>query len=164
MLKNEVNANLHKIQGYRIKLHQTKKKLISLEEKWIENSIDRETYDRWYSTYNKDIMKLEASISVHDTDKAKIYKAFHKNLDYLKNLGRIYNKLDTLEKRELFDMVFDSKLYYENGSYRTTYMAQIFSHNYLKMKELNLLHYQKKTGFHKEIPSSRGGRLNLKLT
>ncbi|SHK41625.1 Site-specific DNA recombinase [Flagellimonas taeanensis] len=155
MIKTEVNANQHKIQGYKLSLHRTKEKLISLEEKWIENSIDRETYDRWYATYNKDIMKLDASISVLNTDKTKIYKAFYENLNYLTNLESLYKRLDTLEKRELVNMVFDSKLYYENGAYRTTYMAQIFSHNNLKMRELNLLHYQKKTGFHKEIPSSR---------
>lgn len=160
MIKTEINANQHKIQGHRLSLHRTKEKLISLEEKWIENSIDRETYDRWYATYNKDIMKLDASISVLNTDKNRIYKAFYKNLKYLTNLDSLYERLDTLEKRELVNMVFDSKLYYENGAYRTTYMAEIFSDNTLKMKELNLLYYQKKTGFQEEIPSSRGGRLN----
>ena len=90
-----------------------------------------------------------------NTDKTRIYKAFYKNLKYLTNLDSLYERLDTLEKRELVNMVFDSKLYYENGAYRTTYMAEIFSDNILNMKELNLLYYQKKTGFQEEIPSSR---------
>ncbi len=92
-------------------------------------------------------MILETFIFVLDTDKTKIYKAIYKNLD---DLGSIYTKLDTLEKRELVNMVFDSKLYYENGAYRTTYMAEIFSDNTLKMKELNLLYYQKKRDFKKK--------------
>ncbi len=51
-------------------------------------------------------------------------------------------------------MVFDSNLYYENGTYRTPTMMELLTHNTLKMKEKELLIYNKKEGFREEIPPS----------
>ena len=39
--------------------------------------------------------------------------------ELLSDVKYIYNKSDTLEKREFIDMVFDSNLHYENGIYQT---------------------------------------------
>lgn len=58
----------------------------------------------------------------------------------------IYQASDTLEKKELMDLVFDSNLYYQNGSYRTPEMMRIFEGKQHKMKELDLLISDKKKG------------------
>lgn len=57
----------------------------------------------------------------------------------------IYEKADTLEKRELIDLVFDSNLYYENGYLSNTWYdgssitqsseSEFFSFVYFKQKK-----------------------------
>ena len=56
----------------------------------------------------------------------------------------IYNKANTLQKREFVNMVFNSNLYYQDGIYRTSTMMDIFANNYLDMKEKGYLVYKKK--------------------
>lgn len=56
----------------------------------------------------------------------------------------IYNKANTLQKREFINMVFNSNLYYQDGIYRTSTMMDIFANNYLEMKEKGYLIYKKK--------------------
>jgi hypothetical protein len=55
--------------------------------------------------------------------------------------------------------VFDSRLYYQNDLYRTTYLMEIFHHNLLILKDKKLLELDgnKKTGH--EVRSGGGDRI-----
>ncbi len=66
----------------------------------------------------------------------------------------VYSRSDTRQKREFVNLVFDSNLYYRNGIYRTPAIMDIFSHNYLKIREKGYLIYEKKEEFLYEIPLS----------
>ncbi len=50
--------------------------------------------------------------------------------------------------------MFDSNLYYESGIYRTPTMLGFLSHNHLRMRERNLLIYEKKERLRQEVPLS----------
>lgn len=122
--------------------------------KWIKNEVSKDTYQRWFSSYNDEIMTLKGAIERYSTDQQIAFKILEKNLNQLTDMKFIYSKANTLQKREFVYIVFDSNLYYENGIYRTPTMMDLFSSNHLKMKEENLLIYTKKEILYNRIPFS----------
>jgi len=138
-------------------LERIQEKLFAVEEKWISNQINRDTYDRWNSNYNSEILSIKTSIDRLSVDPSKGHKIAVKHLDRLTDLQYVYNQSNTLEKREFISTVFDSNLYYENGLYRTPTMMSSLAHNYLIMKEKGLLEIEKKRDFQSEIPLGGAG-------
>ncbi len=47
----EMESNRKKVIEKRTQLQEVEEKLFSVEEKWIKNKINKDTYDRWYSIY-----------------------------------------------------------------------------------------------------------------
>lgn len=122
------------------------KKLLSIEEKWITNTINHETYQKWYNIITNNMLSLNAAIGRLNQNQDKVYTKLYENLERLTNLGYIYRHAETLDKQELVRLGFDNNLYYQNGLYRTPTMIEELSHNYLIMKEKGLLIYEKKRG------------------
>jgi site-specific DNA recombinase len=119
-------------------------KLHSIEEKWITNQINHDSYQKWYDIINKNRMLLSESINRLNSDQEKVYKVLFKNLEYLKDLKYVYSQADTTEKQELIRLVFNNNLYYEKGVYRRPSMIEELSDNSLIMRDKNLLIYEKK--------------------
>ena len=122
---------------------QTEMKLKSIEEKWIANKIQHDTYERWHTelTIKKASLKEQINKLSHDGDET--YTLLQNELHYLSDLNYVYTNSSTLEKQELLKMVFDEFLYYENSIYRTPYIMEPFIRNELKMKEKGCLIYEK---------------------
>ena len=150
----EMESNRKKVIEKRTQLQEVEEKLFSVEEKWIKNEINKDTYDRWYSVYNNEILTLKGAIERLSNDQSKAFSILEDNLNLLTDMRHVYTVSDTLEKREFVNRVFDSNLYYENGIYRTPTMLGLLSHNHLKMKEKGLLIYEKKEGLLDEDPLS----------
>lgn len=146
--------NRQKVNEKRRQLDDVQEKLYSVEEKWIKNEISRDTYDRWYSTYNHTILSLKGSIERLGENTAKAFEILEKNLTLLSDMRYVYTRSDTLQKREFINMVFDNNLYYQDSIYRTPTMLRLFTHNALQMKEEGYLIYEKKEGLLKEVPLS----------
>ncbi|MCA5004963.1 recombinase family protein [Sphingobacterium bovistauri] len=106
-------------------LQEVEEKLFSVEEKWIKNEINKDTYQRWYSIYNDNILNLKGAIERLSNDKSVAFNILEKNLNMLTDMRHVYSVADTLQKREFVKMVFDSNLYYENGIYRTPTMLDL---------------------------------------
>lgn len=131
----EMEGNKKKIKEKRQQLENEQEKLFSLEEKWIKNEINRDTYDRWYATYNYNIINLKGSVECLNRDDNKAFDILNKHLNLLTDMRYVYTQANTLQKREFVSMVFDNNLYYEEGIYRTPIMMDIFTHNSWEMKE-----------------------------
>lgn len=140
----EMEINSKKVVETRKHLGEAEEKLFSLEEKWIKNEINKDTYDRWHSNYNSEIDHLKGAIERLSQNRSTAFEILENKLDLLTDLRYVYSASETLQKREFVNLVFDSNLYYENGIYRTPTMMSILSHNHLKMKEKGLLIYEKK--------------------
>ncbi|WP_432327692.1 recombinase family protein [Mucilaginibacter sp. P25] len=151
-IKNKAEASLNEkfkenqaiAKEKKEELLKIQEKLYAVEEKWISNQINRETYNRWYANYNSEILTLNATIERYSKDPKSGYKLVSNHLTMLTDMEYVYNQATTIEKREFISMVFDSNLYYENGIYRTPTMMPSLSHNYLIMKEKGLLELTKK--------------------
>lgn len=67
-----------------------------------------------------------------------------RKLSKLAELKYLYGKAATSQKHELVRMVFDNRLYYEKGSYRTPYILPILESNLLRNNQLEELILDKK--------------------
>ena len=156
-IEKELEVNRKLVREKKSQLDSLQEKLLAVEEKWIHNQISRDTYDRWSQTYNTEIFSLQSAISRLDKDHSPAFAILNKHLQLLTDVKYVYNQADSLKKREFITQGFDSNLYYENGVYRTPFMLDILSHNSLKMREKNLLIYEKKGDFLAKIPSGGAG-------
>lgn len=114
-------------------------KLVSLEEKWITNKVNYETYSRWFAEINRKRTELRLSIERLSASKDDLYSSLYKHLDCLGDLKFVYLKCTVAQKHELLRTGFDSQLYYQNRIYRTPFLSPVLPHNVLKMKERRLL-------------------------
>jgi len=143
-IEKEVYANKKKVAEKRHELKELQQLLNAVEEKWFRNQINKDTYDRWYSSYSDQISTLTASIERYSANKAKAFEILDSKLDLLGDIRQIYTNSDILQKREFVNIVFDGNLYYQDGIYRTPTMLDLLSHNSNKMEENGYLIYQKK--------------------
>ena len=156
-IEESIKSNKRSMVEKRNLLEETQEKMFSLEEKWIKNEISKDTYDRWYSTYQHEISSSKSAIERMGTADSHAFKILHKNLDMLGDMKYVYGNSNILQKREFLKLVFDSNLYYQEGIYRTPTMLNIFSRNHLIMKEKGLLEYHKKRDNFSIIPPSGVG-------
>ncbi len=154
ILQREMEVNRKKGKEKQEQLEDTQEKLFALEEKWIKNEINRDTYDRWYSNYKNSILSLQGAVERLNKNEGKAFDILEKNLYYLTDMHNVYTTADTLQKRELVSMVFDNNLYYQESIYRTPTLMPILSHNSLLMKEKGFLIYEKKRDDFSIIPPS----------
>jgi site-specific DNA recombinase len=120
-----MKANKQRVQEKKNELENVQEKMFSVEEKWIKNEIAKETYDRWYTTYDSTIQNLKRTIERLGTDQSKVFLVLEKNLSLLTDMHSVFSKSNTLQKREFINMVFDNNLYYQEGICRTPAMSSI---------------------------------------
>lgn len=72
------------------------KKLYWIEEKWINNEVSKDTYQRWFSSYNDEIINLKGSIERYSMDQQVAFKILEKNLNRLTDMKFVYSKASTL--------------------------------------------------------------------
>lgn len=150
----EMKSNRQRVTEKKVQLEEAQEKLFALEEKWIKSEITRDTYDRWYSTYNHTILNLKGAVERLSEDQGKAFGILEKNLYLLSDMRHVYERSETMQKRDFINRVFDNNLYYKEGIYRTPTMLKLFTSNALKMKEKGLLIYEKKEGLLDEVPLS----------
>ena len=113
------------------------RKLKSVEEKWINNQIAHETYSRWYTELNKQKQALKVQVDMLAAKEQDIFQRYENEFQRLKSLKEIYHSASTIKKQELIKVVFDSRLYYKNSTYRTPYLLNLFSTNLLNNSDLS---------------------------
>lgn len=153
-IEQEVKANQKKALDKKHELAEIQERLNAVEEKWFKDEINKDTYERWYSTYSDDILTLTGAIERLSKNHGKAFEILDSNLDLLGDVRHVYSSANTLQKREFVNMVFDGNLYYQEGIYRTPTMLDIFSRNASKMEEKGYLIYKKKRENLSVIPQS----------
>lgn len=145
----EGKKRLGKIQA---DLAQVEQKIHSLEEKWINNQVSFETYNRWFTDYRNQRSSL--SLQIDNLSKAdnEIFSLLDKNLYSLTDMSFVYQSFDTEGKQELIRKVFDNRLYYKEKVYRTPHLMEIFHHNILILKQKQLLVLDEKRDFLAKVP------------
>ncbi|WP_420851018.1 recombinase family protein [Polaribacter marinus] len=131
--KSSQNNRTNTVKKLKKEKIQIENKLDNLTEKFVEDSIDRESYNRLKNNYNNQINELVLNIGE--------YSDYHKDtnifinfgLQLLSNIDVFYKKSTTEIKRRIIGSIFSEKLVFENKKYRTAKfndaVALIFNNN-----------------------------------
>jgi site-specific DNA recombinase len=152
MLEERLKENSRLISIKASELKKVEADLQSMEEKYIGNRIEFDTYQRWYTQFSTQRIQLQSQLQHLRKDENETWFLIETELEKLTDLNYIYGAATTIQKQQLIRIGFDSRLYYRQGIYRTPYIMPVLSHNELILKEKNLLLLDKKNGNSMEFP------------
>jgi site-specific DNA recombinase len=156
-MEARLKENTKLLEAKSRELNQLDKQTHSLEEKYIADKIQHETYFRWHTEFNQKRVDLRYQMDKLSQDQNQAWLLLRSELSKLTDMKGVWDKAGTIQKQSLVSQVFDKQLYYREGVYRTPYIMPIFLRNTLILKEKNLLIYEKSEGFSMEIPSGGAG-------
>ncbi len=122
------------------KLHKQKKqieeKLDKLTEKFAEDNINKESYDRLCNKYYAQINDLKLNIDEYSDYQKDINLYVDFGIQLLINLSIFYNKATTEIKRQIIGSIFSEKLVFEDKKYRTAKLNDAVALIFMNIKEL----------------------------
>lgn len=121
-------------------LQEINQKIYRLEEKFMNDEIESETYQKWFKKLKEDKALLEYALN--GKEKPKINEntdIIERLLPRLGNLYELYDKGNITQKHTLIRGVFKDNLYWADGSFRTKFLDLTFHDNLLKVNEKGLL-------------------------
>jgi hypothetical protein len=108
--EQEIKVLQHSIQ-------KTKELKNSLEDKFIQDLIDKETYKNAKARYEEEIKGLEEELKVLKQSTTNYMKYLNESLNLLENLEYHYEHVNWQEKQKLLKILFPEKLIFKNGQY-----------------------------------------------
>jgi hypothetical protein len=121
-------------------LEAAEQELDSLELKWINNEVGADTYSRWQDDFAQEVSRLRQELSVLERDGKEARFLLQEDLSKLSDLRYIYRSATSIaDRQELLRKMFDHRLYYRQGVYRTPFMMSIFRHSVLTLSDKKLL-------------------------
>ncbi len=139
LLEEKTFADKKILQKKKREFAQLEEQLRSVEEKWINNQMNHDTYNRWHEEICRKRIAVDADIRKLTRDENDIYFLLQENLDKLTDLKAVYQSAALLQKQELLRKVFDNSLYYKDSVYRTPFVMPVFAHNLLILNQKQLL-------------------------
>ena len=146
LMEEKFSLNHKELQSVKKKMDDADGQLKSVEEKWINNQMSFETYNRWYRDLTDQRMALKSRVQKLSQHEDEAFVLLQKELYQLEDMNYLYSEAGTVQKQQLIRLVFDCSLYYQEGVYRTPYLMSTFSHNTLILKEKQLLIIDEKGG------------------
>lgn len=89
-LEADLKSNKKKVLEKKQLLEATQEKMYAVEEKWIKNEITRDTFERWYSTYNSTILNLKGGIERLGQSQGRAFTILEKNLEMLIDIRDVF--------------------------------------------------------------------------
>lgn len=134
------SANRKQLVQARNDLAKIEEDIFTVEDKFIsKKTINDETFQRWHEQLSNNRIKVAARIEKFSRDEHAAWLMISEDMNKLSDLQWLYNNISTPDKQELLRQVFDDCLYYKEGSYRTPWIMDTFTHNLLILKDNNLL-------------------------
>lgn len=115
-----------KLQQYQDNLRELAKKLDNLEEKYLCNDIDRGTFKKWHERFHKEKMYMENQVAELSQPLSRIWDLYNDNMQKLADLQFMFSTATAIQKHAWIGWVFNSRLWYQDDSYRTTFLQPIF--------------------------------------
>lgn len=136
----------------------TQRRYEKVEEGFFTGLVPPDRYKHWQQHYTSKLNELQAEIDGIQAALSHTDLFTPANLQALTNLQAAYTGNSAHFKHDLINLVFDRKLYYKDGSYRTTYLLEILQCNALELRRKELLFIDKKTGL-----CEKSGEVELKV-
>lgn len=119
-----------------------KQRLDKVEEKYILDKLDPEAYTKWRNRYMQEIAITKKYIADATQPVEELRAFFRGNLSRLTNLQWQYQQADLHTKQAILRAVFNSRLYYSDGAYRTPYILPALSLKAALLAEKKLLYIE----------------------
>ena len=132
---------------------EAQKKLLSLEEKFINDQVNQSTYDNWYSTYRSELHRAEISIARLTKNNDDLYRLFNTHFQYLTDLNWVYKKAPIEDKQMYLKEIFPGCLTTKLQGYRTPYLPKAISLNASKIGHLLEVKNERELSFSNNSPS-----------
>ena len=104
---------------YQERLQTAEMMLLKIDEKYLGDEIDKETYQRMMSTKKEEIEGLKAALSLYGNSTRPYRKDFELGLEIMANFSEIYSSASLQDKRYLLSSSFSENLIFEKPKYRT---------------------------------------------
>lgn len=163
MLDDQLKESAKQLSAKTADIKRVEADMHSMEEKYIRNAIEFDTYQRWYTQLSTQRLQLNADIQTLRRDENETWYLLETELYKLSDLNYIYNAATTLQKQQLIRIGFDNSLYYRNKSYRTRYIMPVLAHNELILREKQLLFLDNPSDFLPKIPRGGAERTPIEL-
>jgi len=105
------------IKVFQQRIQKTRELKNSLEDKFLQDLIDKETYRNAKSRYEEEIQGLEEELKVLKQSTTNYMKYLKESLNLLENLEYHYEHVNWEEKQKLLKILFPEKLIFKNGKY-----------------------------------------------
>jgi site-specific DNA recombinase len=138
-INEKLSSNTKKIEDSKRELQAVKKKIDSLEGKYISDDIDSASYKNWRVKLETERVVLEDTIKSLNVPASRLWAKFKDKLSTLSDLSTLYNSANIHGKQAFIRIVFDSGLSYSNGIYRTPYILPMFADKALILKQKRLM-------------------------
>lgn len=161
LIDDELKARNNAVSTKDRELKAVEEKLDNLEEKYISNGVNQETYEKWKIRYENERYLLEGQLDGLKAPLAEAWAKYSENLHRLGNLHYLYNMADIHGKKSFVEMVFDNKLSYKEGSYRTAFLIPAFGLQAAPLKEKGLLLIEQPLHFSSNFALSAPNRQNF---
>ncbi len=143
-LNTEIENKNRKINQIKKELKIIKSKLESLEEKYISNSIAKETYEKWFPQFSKELSEKNSEISELEDLNKNDFNKYLEVLPALTDLSAIYEVGDVTDKQMFLSGIFWGGFTKEKVGGRTGMLNPMFDVNYMKISHLIRVEQTKK--------------------
>lgn len=126
MFERKLNADRQLLKIKTSDYEAVKKKLYSIEEKWINDQISHETYSRWHSELNTQRQVLRENIDSLSHTQIEVTRNFKLHLRKSLHMRHLYELAATPAKHKIVRIIFGNQLYYAKDGYRTPHISYIF--------------------------------------
>lgn len=153
LLEQKYQVSKIELKRYQKQLNQAEEKLKSVETKYVNDQMAYDTYNRWFGELNGQKQALNAQIEKLSRHEDNLYNLLDKELYQLTDMKYIYKMASAPLKQQLVRQVFELKLHYREGVYRTPSLNKYFMYNEQILTDKRLLFIEKKMGNCNQFPS-----------
>jgi site-specific DNA recombinase len=115
---NESNRE-QEVSKLKENLASTEKKLASLEEKYVMNEIERDSYAFMKPRFKEEIQNLKEKLSDLESKETNYTRYLNSGINLLQNLRYYYEAASLPNKQKLIGSIFPESLIIQNGKCRT---------------------------------------------
>jgi site-specific DNA recombinase len=121
VFKNNESDREKQLKKHKENLTLAEKKLSSLEEKYILNDIERDSYSLMKPKFKEEIQVAKSEIDELQGTETNHSKYLKSGISLIQNLKGYYEKANITNKQKLIGSIFPENLIIENGECRTTH-------------------------------------------
>lgn len=164
-LDDRLKSRKVELQKFISKRDETIDKQHNLEEKFIMDLINNETYNKWNSRFRREVSSLNTKITELEKEEERFYKLAEDQLHLLKNIRFVFEKASTSDRQKLVYCIFSAKIELSKYFYRTPYILPIFSDKVNSINGLDIIKNGNNISKETVIPvSAPGGNTTEHLT